>query len=108
MDNLWKNKYIKYKNKYLNLQNGGKPKCNKFNMNMIDPNGFPLGYVISPYHLYDFILEEKPNGKKYWEQIDRHPGYERYATLNNAVTPLAVFNNPKTKHLIVYKLGRKS
>lgn len=163
---FWEKKYIKYKQKYLSLQNinettnsnnqqikkndnkvirpaivadylgikkskksfldknekkpnfpllsklepdGNEYYCFDFDsIDIINPDAFPVGFIMSPHHLSDYIIEkDAKTAKHYWKKILRHPEYERYVTLNNEAKPLVIFINHITKHLIVYDFDEK-
>lgn len=67
-------------------------------IDIIDANVFPVGYMVSVYHLRDYIVEENSNKVRYWKEIIRHPNYERYVTEYNGGKPFVVFVNEMDKH----------
>jgi len=84
--------------------NGEKRYCFDINnIDIIDTEAYPVGFVISIDMVRDYKLcRNRKTGKKQWQLLDIHPGYDKYVTLNNAVTPYGVYNNSIKKHVIVY------
>jgi hypothetical protein len=90
-------KYLKYKNKYLNLkkllQVGGDSHCEKKQQEMIYQNGSPYGTILRNTNIYDSlesmkILGTSIQGTQVFVQMTKEKNGKKYHSCQNCGDPI--------------------